>query len=238
MKKQTNHNDTLVPMRELEKQTDMTRPTINFYIKEGILPAPQKSAKNMAYYDITFIKKLKMIETLKKENYSLSQIKKLINSDSGSLNDFCIQILESVNKLLPYGIEELPISKDQILELGLNNEIINELVSLKVLESDKLKPTFFKSYSLTICKFIKYFLDLGIPLNQAAEIIYKLKELAALEKNIFVEYIRCSMIEKKLSQEDQKNEVEACIQNINALLPILHLQFIKQPTENILDSEK
>lgn len=64
--------------------------------------------------------------------------------------------------------------------------------------------------------------------------IDKVRELAYLEKNAFVEYIRAPMIDKNLTQEEQKNEVQSCIQNVNALLLILHLQFIKLPTENLM----
>jgi hypothetical protein len=41
------------------------------------------------------------------------------------------------------------------------------------------------------------------------------------------------MIENNMSSEDQKNEVQKCIENINGLLPILHLQLMKLPTENL-----
>jgi DNA-binding transcriptional MerR regulator len=62
----------------------------------------------MAYYDEEFVRKLKIAETMKNEKYSLDQIKRLINSNSGSVNDFCFQILDSVNRLLPYGMR-LPL---------------------------------------------------------------------------------------------------------------------------------
>jgi DNA-binding transcriptional MerR regulator len=53
-----------IPMRELEKLTNFTRATINFYIREGLLPFPQKSARNMAYYDDEFVQKLEKIRLL------------------------------------------------------------------------------------------------------------------------------------------------------------------------------
>lgn len=221
-------------MRELEKLTNMTRATINFYIKEGILPPPKKTAKNMAYYDEEFIKKLKMIETMKKEQYTLTQIKRLLNSETGTMNDFCLQILESVNKMLPYGLEENTVTRQQIKEIGLSDQLINELIETGTIVSADKSGTLFPGYSLTICKFVKYYADYGIPLAAVSKIIGKLKEIACIEKDVFVEYIRSPMIEKNLPIEEQKDEVLRCVQNINALLPILHLQFIKLPTENLL----
>lgn len=236
MKNNTNDFEKKIPMRELEKLTSMNRSTINYYIKEGILPLPQKSAKNMAYYDETFVEKLKLIEIMKKEHYSLAQIKKLINSESGTINDFCFQILESVNKLLPYGVDENLVTKKQLCDIGLDETLINELIEMNIIIPDNTDNTLFPAYSLTVCQFIKYFTDVGIPLPIVEEIINKLKELAYLEKDTFIDYIRNPMIDNHLSPEKQKTEVDQCILNINALLPILHLQFLILPTRNLLKS--
>lgn len=226
-----------IPMRELEKLTNMTRATINFYIKEGLLPLPQKSAKNMAYYDEDFIEKLKFIEKMRNADFTLNQIKKLINFDSSTVNDFGMQILESVNRLLPYGMDDKSVSIQQIKDLGLNDETINNLSEMRIIITLDKNKTLFPAYSLTVCRFVKYFIDFGIPITVVREILAKLKELADIEKNAFVNYIRSPMIESKTSTDDQKKEVQKCIENINGLLPILHLQFMKLPTEDMRKSE-
>jgi DNA-binding transcriptional MerR regulator len=220
-----------IPMRELEKLTNMTRATINFYIKEGLLPIPQKSAKNMAYYDEEFIDKLKYIEKMRNADFTLNQIKKLVNYDTKTINGFGLQILESVNKLLPYGIDQNMVNISQIKEIGFNDENIIDLIKLRIIISTDESNTMFPAYSMTVCRFVKYFIDLGVPLTVAKDIVLKLKELADIEKNAFINYIRSPMIDNKLSEDEQKQEVQKCIENINGLLPILHLQLIKLPNE-------
>lgn len=220
-----------IPMRELEKLTNMTRATINFYIKEGLLPVPQKSAKNMAYYDEGFIEKLKVIEKMRNADFTLNQIKRLVNYDTNTINGFGLQILESVNKLLPYGVDQNLVSISQIKEIGFSDENINELIDLRIIISTDKSNTMFPAYSMTVCRFVKYFIDLGVPLTVAKDIVTKLKELADIEKNAFINYIRSPMLDSNLSQEEQKQEVEKCVENINGLLPILHLQLIKLPNE-------
>ncbi len=235
----TNKNEEKkkIPMRELEKLTHMSRATINFYIKEGILPKPHKSAKNMAYYDDAFIEKLKFIEKMRTADFTLNQIRKLIHFDSNTVNSFGLQILESVNTLLPYGQDEAAVSIRQIEELGFDDATIKELMDLKIILAIDKSNTLFPSYSLTVCRFIKYYIDLGIPLAIAKEMLTKLQELADLEKNVFINYIRSPMLEKNVSPEEQRREVQKCIENINGLLPILHLQLIKLPNENLLRFE-
>ncbi len=222
-----------IPMRELEKLTNMTRATINFYIKEGLLPAPHKSAKNMAYYDEEFIDKLKFIEKMKNSDFTLAQIKKLINFDSNTINNFGLQVLESVNNLLPYGLDEKPVTMQQINEFGFSNEDINNLIQLRIIVSIDKNNTLYPAYTMIVCRFVKYFMNFGIPLTVVKEILSKLRELADIEKNAFIKYIRSPMIDSKIPQEEQKKEVQKCIENINGLLPILHLQFMKLPTENL-----
>ena len=231
-------NNKKIPMRELEKLTNLTRATINFYIKEGLLPIPHKSAKNMAYYDENFIDKLKYIEKLRSADFTLNQIKKLINFDTNTVNDFGMQVLESVNKLLPYNVEENPVGIEQIKEIGFTDNYINSLIEMSILISIDKPHTIFPAYSITICRFVKYYMDFGIPISVVKEILIKLKELVDVEKNAFVDYIRGPMVENQLSKEEQKKEVLKCIENINALLPILHLQFIKYSSENLQKYEK
>lgn len=220
-----------IPMRELEKITNMTRATINFYIKEGLLPVPQKSAKNMAYYDEGFIERLKFIKKMRDADFTLNQIKKLVNYDTNTVNGFGLQILESVNKLLPYEIDQNPVNIWQIKEIGFSDENINGLIDLSIIIPTDKSNTMFPAYSMTVCRFIKYFIDLGVPLTVAKDIVAKLKELADIEKNVFINYIRSPMLDSNLTQEEQRQEVQECIENINGLLPILHLQLIKLPNE-------
>ncbi len=233
MKDNLDKENKKIPMRELEKLTNLSRATINFYIKEGLLPRPHKSAKNMAYYDEDFIEKLKFIEKMRESDFTLNQIKKLINFDSNTVNGFGLQILESVNKLLPYGQEDDVVKINQLQELGFDAPILQKLIDLKIILPIDKNHTVFPAYSITVCRFVKYFLDVGIPLTVAKEILTKLHELADIEKNAFINYIRTPMLEKNISEEEQRKEVQNCIENINGLLPLLHLQLIKLPNETL-----
>lgn len=227
----------LVPMRELEKMTDMSRSAINFYIKEGVLPRPQKTAKNMAYYDEDFIKKLKMVDAMRSEHYSMNQIKKLMGGESGSVSDYYLQVLESVNRLMPYQLDDEPVQRERIGETGLEESLIDYLIRIKVLIPLDDGASIFPKYSLTICRLIKFFTDFGVPQYMIKEIASNMKDISRIEKKAFVEYIRGPMIENGMPKEEQVTVVGDCIQNINTLLPILHLQLIKYPTESILRSE-
>lgn len=75
-------SDERIPMRELEQRTGLSRMTINFYIKEGLLPEPERTARNMAYYSQATIERLRLIARLRNDYHlSLPQIRIMLASE-------------------------------------------------------------------------------------------------------------------------------------------------------------
>ncbi|MCU0576984.1 MAG: MerR family transcriptional regulator [Desulfobacterota bacterium] len=64
---------------EIARRSGIPISTIRFYVKEGLLPPPEKVNKKMAYYDEGCIKKLQAIQHLKeKKYYPLAIIKNIL----------------------------------------------------------------------------------------------------------------------------------------------------------------
>jgi DNA-binding transcriptional MerR regulator len=67
-------------MRELEKASGISRETIRFYIREGLLPEPQRSHRNSATYTEEHLARLLSIRRLKDERFlPLSVIRTLFS---------------------------------------------------------------------------------------------------------------------------------------------------------------
>jgi len=65
---------------ELSRRTGVSTSAINYYVRQGLLPPPQKSAPNMAYYDPGYIDMVTSIRVLQREKgMSLSQIKEMVS---------------------------------------------------------------------------------------------------------------------------------------------------------------
>ncbi|WP_439817275.1 MerR family transcriptional regulator [Zavarzinia sp. CC-PAN008] len=68
-------------MKELERRTGIGRETIRFYIREGLLPEPDRPKANVAVYDDGHVRRLQMIRRLQQERYlPLSLIKVLMEA--------------------------------------------------------------------------------------------------------------------------------------------------------------
>ena len=69
-------------MKELEEATGVGRETIRFYIREGLLPAPDKPSRNVAWYDESFVPRIALIKELQTKRFlPLHVIKALVAGD-------------------------------------------------------------------------------------------------------------------------------------------------------------
>ena len=67
---------------ELSLHTDTPAPTIRYYLREGLLPEPIRTSRNMAYYNTEHLSRLLKIQEMKKGGMSLKQIKAILKKDT------------------------------------------------------------------------------------------------------------------------------------------------------------
>lgn len=76
----TQQNDGLLRMRELAAASGVPAPTIKHYLREGLLPEPVKTSRNMAYYPPEFVDRIKLIKRLQEERFlPLKAIKEVLD---------------------------------------------------------------------------------------------------------------------------------------------------------------
>ena len=69
-------------MAELVKRSGASRETVRYYIREGLLPPPHRTARNMAWYSDRHLELIKLIRVLQDEQFlPLKAIKSLLNND-------------------------------------------------------------------------------------------------------------------------------------------------------------
>jgi DNA-binding transcriptional MerR regulator len=70
-------------IKDLEEATGVGREAIRFYIREGLLPAPQRPRRNVAFYDRSFVDRLRLIKELQRRRFlPLRVIKAIIAGDA------------------------------------------------------------------------------------------------------------------------------------------------------------
>jgi predicted DNA-binding transcriptional regulator AlpA len=77
-------------MKQLVEATGVPKSTILHYLNQGLLPQPQKTSPNMAYYDPSCTDRIQYIQHLQRRHrLSLSEIKQMMESKGQNL-DFSI----------------------------------------------------------------------------------------------------------------------------------------------------
>jgi DNA-binding transcriptional MerR regulator len=69
-------------MKELAEASGVSAGTIKHYLREGLLPEPVKTSRNMAYYPAEFVDRIKLIKQLQEERFMpLRVIKSMLDDD-------------------------------------------------------------------------------------------------------------------------------------------------------------
>ena len=70
-------------MKDLEQATGVGRETIRFYIHAGLLPEPHRPGRNVAWYDVAFVDRIRLIKELQQKRFlPLRVIKAIVESDT------------------------------------------------------------------------------------------------------------------------------------------------------------
>ena len=126
-------------MRELEKRTGVGRETIRYYIREGLLPEPDRASRNSASYSDDHVARLKAIKRLQDERFlPLSVIKTLLDSDDGDrwLAPQAFPQLDSMLRArLDHDAARVPVAM-VLDQLGHGRDDLAKLTALNMVEVD------------------------------------------------------------------------------------------------------
>jgi DNA-binding transcriptional MerR regulator len=74
----------LLKIGELAEASGVPAATIRHYVREGLLPEPVKTSRNMAYYPPEFVDRIRVIKQLQEERFMpLKVIRELLSRDDG-----------------------------------------------------------------------------------------------------------------------------------------------------------
>jgi DNA-binding transcriptional MerR regulator len=141
--------NTLLRMGELAEASGVPAPTIKHYLREGLLPEPVKTSRNMAYYPPEFVDRIKLIKQLQEERFMpLRAIKAVLDEDPERAR----ALVELEDRILDRALagEQARTSATEARErYGVPKEVLDRLEELEV-----LSPT-SRGYSPSDIKIIE-----------------------------------------------------------------------------------
>jgi DNA-binding transcriptional MerR regulator len=125
---------TLLKMSELAQRSGVSPPTIRHYLREGLLPEPVRTSRNMAYYPPQFVERIELIRRLQEERFMpLRVIKDLLKDDPERLT----ALVELEDRILDRALahaEERRVSAKHVRErYGVPRNVLERLAEIGVL---------------------------------------------------------------------------------------------------------
>ena len=126
-------SDGLLRMRELAAASGVSAGTIKHYLREGLLPEPVKTSRNMAYYPPAFVERIRLIKRLQEERFMpLKLIKRMLDEDPGRAE----ALIELEDRILERALEHegRRVSAAEVRRrYGIPQDVLDRLAELEVL---------------------------------------------------------------------------------------------------------
>lgn len=162
----------LMRISELAEATGVSTQTIHYYLREGLLLPPTKTAPNMAYYGPEHIEDIRLIKELQEKRYLPLTVIKLVlqakreGKDASDLQDMHL-IMEKI--FLPSGPEEelQPLTLiELVVATGLSAATLETLEELGLLmPTTTPQGKRYDGLDVRIAHAVKKLLDLGLALS-------------------------------------------------------------------------
>lgn len=206
-------NDGLIKMGELVEVSGVTKQTIHFYLREGLLSPPVKTSRNMAYYDHRHVEEIRLIKELQEKRYYPLAIIKIIMAGKREGKDFTkadhLDTFEQLFDLAKNETGEVTLTQAELIEkTGLTSYVIDKLEEINLfIPSLKNNKKSYNSYDLALGKYIKKLLDLGL----------KIDDLKIYQQYLQIIRTEATLVHDRIIAGDE-NQTHAPIDDIRRVL--------------------
>lgn len=164
----------IMKISELAENAMVSKQTIHFYLREGLLSPPVQTSRNMAYYDSQHVAEIRLIKELQEERYLPLAVIKVILDARRNGQDFHLpdhlDIVEEMFTDAKDGKEESYLALTEILnETGLPEEVVNKMVGIGLLNPIIIENEIrYDSYDVALMQAIGRIMELGLGIDDLA----------------------------------------------------------------------
>ena len=224
-----NGEGKLLRMWELAEASGVPAATIKHYLREGLLPDPVKTSRNMAYYPPEFVERIKLIKQLQEERFMpLRAIKSVLDEDperARALVDLEDRILERA-----LAGERTRTRAAEVRErYGVPKEVLDRLEELEVLSPNS------RGYSPSDVKIIEaisrfraggYDEEIGFTVYDTLRYKSALEDLVRQEVEVLMDRLAGEMEPERVVEM-----IEAGAEPLQDLIAALHTKLLVSELE-------
>jgi DNA-binding transcriptional MerR regulator len=229
--------DRMMRIGELAKVAGVTVQTIHFYLREGLLPPPTKTAPNMAYYGPEYLEDIRLIKQLQSERYlPLGLIRQLLETkreghDLGQVSEMLLALdwaFGDAKEQAEVGPMTLP---EYILGTGLSMEVVGRLEAMGLIgepapgplkkgDGEPARP--YDTLDLRLGRVFKTLLDSGLEPD----------DLEIYKRQLDLEREEAALIHNKMLHNRPRSipriPTSRLIETLNELGTVLTLRAVQQ----------
>jgi DNA-binding transcriptional MerR regulator len=129
-----NGENGLLKISELADRSDVSVGTIKHYLREGLLPEPVKTSRNMAYYPEEFVERIRLIKQLQEERFMPLRLIKSMLDDEPERARALIELEDRILEHALKGEGQTRVSAAEVRRrYDMPQEVLERLAELEVL---------------------------------------------------------------------------------------------------------
>jgi len=217
--------DGLLKISELADRSDVSVGTIKHYLREGLLPEPVKTSRNMAYYPEAFVDRIRLIKQLQEERFMpLRLIKSMLDDEPERAR----ALIELEDRILEHALKGEGQTRVSAAEVRRRYEIPQEVLD-RLAELEVLTPSSrgFSESDMRIIEAISRFRAGGYSEKIGFTVYDTLRYKSAVEE-LVKEEVR--VLTERLAGEKSPEEVvellEAGVDPLRELIAALHTKLL------------
>ncbi len=172
MRKTDTSKKNMIRISQVAKTAGISIQTIHYYLREGLLTPPVKTARNMAYYDPACIEEIRLIKELQAKRFlPLSVIKLVMQAKrEGQEVGHIAEMRSFLDELFhPLGTEDESKTMsltELVTATGLPKKTLKALENMGLLLSTRIpKSEQYDSLDVYIGRTVKKLMDIGLTLE-------------------------------------------------------------------------
>ena len=226
----------MLKMKELAEASGVSAGTIKHYLREGLLPDPVKTSRNMAYYPPEFVERIRLIKQLQEERFMpLKHIKAVIDQDperARALVELEDRILERASRGEQSRVSAAELRK----RCDVPQDVLDRLAELEVLTPNS------RGYSPSDVQIVEaitrfraggYGEEIGFTVYDTLRYKRALEELVKEEVRVLVERLAGEM-----ETEQAVQMVDKGAEPLNDLIAALHSKLLVAELRRQRDSRR
>ncbi len=214
----------LLRVGELAQASGVPVPTIKHYLREGLLPEPVKTSRNMAYYPPEFVDRIRLIKRLQEERFMPLKAIKGVLDEGPERATAMLELEDRILDLALVGERARTGAAEVRRRYGVPKEVLDRLAALEVLTPNS------RGYSpsdVTIIEAISRFRAGGYDEEIGFTVYDTLRYKTALEELVSQEV---DMVMNRLAGEVEPERVvemlEAGAEPLRDLIAALHTKLL------------